>query len=109
MLCALGDVFLNRLHSIVALLKAIAKLYYACVLVFAGRLRRMSRRGAGAAGGAPSATRRRFSARDVVVVASPMRGSTVPRMPMVPVCVIVCKWVNKAEEIIPNAKGNPPV
>ena len=94
MLCVLGDAFLNRLHSIVALLKAIAKLYYVCVIVFAGRFRRMSRRGGDAAGGAPNATRRRLSARDAVVVASPMRGSSVPRMPMEPVCVTVCKCAN---------------
>ena len=107
--CALGDGVLNRFCSFVALLKATTKIYYVCVIVLAGRFRRMYRRDGDTAGGAPRATRRRLSARDVVVVASPMHASSVPRMPMEPVFVTVCKWANKAEEIIPNASENPPV
>ena len=53
----------------------------------------MSRRGAESAAGGSSPSRRRLSARDVVI-AGPMRATMGPRAAAGPIVVTICKWAN---------------
>ena len=68
----------------------------------------MSKRVAEPSVGAPSQSRRRLSARDVVI-ATPVRTSTGSRSAVSPVLVTIYKWAKKADGIFPNAAADVPV
>ena len=78
--------------------------YWLVLIVFGATLAGMSKRTAETVATGPGTTRRRLSARDVVI-ASPMRASTGSRVSGSPVLVTIHKWANKAGEIFPT--GTP--